>query len=97
MEILWHEEKFEYPLMKLIEERAKEKDISILAAAKVVIPEYAAPLRWRDEDFDEEMRLKDLDERAAIKAEYEKTHTKKANFAASFFDIGGQNANQPKK
>jgi len=67
MEILHTEGKFEYPLMKQIHERAREKDISILAAAKIVIPEYSAPLRWRDEEFNAEMRKAEMEARAALK------------------------------
>ncbi len=70
MKILHHEEKFEYPLMKLIRERAEQLDISYLAAAKIVIPEYAAPLGWRDDEYSEKMRLAEIDARAAIMEAY---------------------------
>jgi hypothetical protein len=60
-----HEEKFEFPLMRLIEQRAEEKDISILAAAKEVVPEYAAPLRWRDEEYGASLAKQQQEEIAA--------------------------------
>ncbi len=88
MEVLRHEEPFEFPLMKLIEERAEKDDTSILAAAKKVIPEYAEPLRWRDEEYEIEMNQKEIDERAAITEEYNRTHSKRADLNASFFDVG---------
>ncbi|MGM9608098.1 MAG: hypothetical protein ACI3XJ_11395 [Oscillospiraceae bacterium] len=61
------EEKFQFPLMKQIEDYAEEHDISILAATKVVVPEYALKLPWRDEEYfhaAEEWQKKDLAENA---------------------------------
>jgi hypothetical protein len=60
-----HEEKFEFPLMQRIEQRAKEKDISILAASKEVVPEYAAPLKWRDEEYAGSLAKRQQEEIAA--------------------------------
>jgi hypothetical protein len=54
------EEKFEFPLMKLIMQRAEEKDISILAAAKEVVPEYALKLNWRDKEYSESLRKEQM-------------------------------------
>jgi hypothetical protein len=52
------EERFEFPLMRLIREKAEEKDVSILAAAREVVPEYAKPLKWRDTEYNKaQMKL----------------------------------------
>ena len=48
-----YEDKFEFPLLKLIKRRAEEKDISYLAAADEVVPEYAKLLRFRDTEYNE--------------------------------------------
>jgi hypothetical protein len=50
-----YEEKFEFPLLKLIRQRAEEKDISYLAAAEEVVPEYAMALRYRDTKYNDAM------------------------------------------
>jgi len=49
-----YEEKFEWPLWKLIKERAEEKDISYLKAAEEVTPEFAKGVRIRDIEFEDE-------------------------------------------
>ena len=46
-----YEEKFEFPLWKLIKQRAEEKDISYVAACEEVMPEYVKTIRYRDEKF----------------------------------------------
>ncbi|MGN1004522.1 MAG: hypothetical protein ACI4O5_06755 [Oscillospiraceae bacterium] len=46
-----HEEKFQFPLMKQIEDYAEEHDISILQASKVIVPQFSANLPWRDEEY----------------------------------------------
>ncbi|MBN7773526.1 hypothetical protein [Clostridium aminobutyricum] len=48
-----YEEKFEFPLWKLIKGRAEEKDISYLKAAEEVVPEYEKTIRYRDTEFEE--------------------------------------------
>lgn len=48
-----YEDWFEFPLLKLIRQRAEEKDISYLAAADEVVPEYARALRFRDVEYNE--------------------------------------------
>lgn len=61
----YYEEKFEFPLWKLIKERAEEKDISYLKAAEEVAPEFAKGVRIRDEEFEDEQvnqRLKHFKE-----------------------------------
>ena len=50
----YYEEKFEFPLWKLIKERAEEKDISYLKAAEEVAPEFAKGVRIRDTEFEDE-------------------------------------------
>jgi len=60
-----YEEKFEFPLWKLIKQRAEEKDISYLDASAEMIPEYVKTLRYRDDEFEKEVidkRAKELDE-----------------------------------
>ena len=61
----YYEEKFEFPLWKLIKQRAEEKDISYLKAAEEVAPEFAKGVRIRDEDFEDKLveeRRKHLEE-----------------------------------
>ena len=48
-----YESKFEFPLWKLIRERADEKDISYLQAAGEVLPEYEKGIRYRDQEFED--------------------------------------------
>ena len=47
-----YEEKFEFPLWKLIQQRAEEKDISYIMASEEVVPEYAQTIRYRDTEFE---------------------------------------------
>ncbi len=47
-----YEEKFEFPLWKLIKQRAEEKDISYVQASGEVLPEYEKGIRYRDEAFE---------------------------------------------
>lgn len=61
------ENKFEFPLMKLIEQRAIEKDISYLKAAEEVVPEYAIEIGYRDEEYDDFLIQKLEEERQAQK------------------------------
>ena len=53
-----YEEKFEFPLWKLIKQRAKEKDISYLAAMNEVSPEYGRSIRYGDRKFEESLIVK---------------------------------------
>ena len=58
-----YEEKFEFPLWKLIKQRAEEKDISYVKAAKLVVPEYVKNIRYRDTEFEDaaiEKRRKEM-------------------------------------
>jgi hypothetical protein len=48
-----YEAKFEFPLWKLIKQRAQEKDICYLDAAWEVIPEYGKGIRYRDKAFED--------------------------------------------
>ena len=71
-----YEEKFEFPLWKLIKQRAEEKDISYVAAAGEVVPEYVKTIRYRDEEFENaerEKRRKELAELAERKQREGKT------------------------
>jgi len=60
-----YEEKFEFPLWKLIKQRAEEKDISYVDATAEVVPEYVKTIKYRDEEFEREAinkRAKELEE-----------------------------------
>jgi hypothetical protein len=46
-----YEEKFEFPLWKLIKQRAQEKDISYVQATEEVLPEYVRTIRYTDKEF----------------------------------------------
>lgn len=62
-----YEEKFEFPLWKLIKQRAEEKDISYVAASEEVVPEYVKTIRYRDTEFEDaaiQKRAKELAELA---------------------------------
>ena len=43
-----YESKFEYPLWKLIKQRAEEKDVSYSDAATEAVIEYGKGIRYRD-------------------------------------------------
>ena len=47
-----YEEKFEFPLWRLIKQRAEEDDISYVEASKKVTPEYVKTIRYRDIEFE---------------------------------------------
>ena len=62
-----YEEKFEFPLWKLIKQRAEEKDISYVAASEEVVPEYVKTIRYRDTEFENaaiQKRAKEMTELA---------------------------------
>lgn len=62
-----YEEKFEFPLWKLIKQRAEEKDISYVQASEEVVPEYVKTIRYRDTEFEDaaiQKRAKELAELA---------------------------------
>lgn len=60
-----YEDNFEFPLWKLIRQRAEEKDISYLKASLEVLPEYEKGIRYRDKAFEESMVAK---RRAEVRA-----------------------------
>ena len=71
-----YEEKFEFPLWKLIKQRAEKKDISYVAASKEIIPEYVKTIRYRDKEFEEaatQKRRKELAELIEREQREEKT------------------------
>jgi len=43
----------DFPLWKLIRQRAEEKDISYIDASREVIPEYERAIRYRDNEFED--------------------------------------------
>jgi len=58
-----YEDKFEFPLLKLIKQRAEEKDISYAKAAEEIIPEYVKTIRLRDTEYEDaivQKRLKEI-------------------------------------
>ena len=60
-----YEKNFEFPLWKLIQQRAKEKDISYRKAADEVVSEYKKTIRYRDVEFETELiqnRIKEMAE-----------------------------------
>ena len=61
-----YEEKFEFPLWKLIQRRAEEKDISYVQATVEVVPEYVKTIRYRDTEFEEAEIKKRQDELTAL-------------------------------
>ncbi len=56
----YYEEQFEFPLWKMIKERAEKKNISYTQAQKECLPEYikAQKLRYRDEDYENKVVTK---------------------------------------
>ena len=62
-----YEEEFEFPMWRLIKERAAERDISYLAASEEVAAEYVKTIRYRDTEFEEaeiHKRMKEMNELA---------------------------------
>jgi hypothetical protein len=53
-----YESKFEFPLWRLIQRRADEKDISYSDAADEVLPEYTKGIRYGDQEFEDAARHK---------------------------------------
>ena len=61
-----YEDKFEFPLWKLIKERAEEKDISYHDAMLEVVPEYEKTIRYGDTEFEQEQIQKRRAEQLAL-------------------------------
>lgn len=55
-----YEEDFEFPLMKLVREKAEELDISYHDALVLVKPDYVRSIRYGDIEF-EEKTISDFD------------------------------------
>lgn len=53
-----YESKFEFPLLKLVREKAQELDISYHDALVLVKPEYVKTIRYGDIEFEEEQIAK---------------------------------------
>ena len=62
-----YEDKFEFPLWKLIKERAEEKDISYHDAMLEVVPEYEKTIRYGDTEFEQEQIQKRRAEQLALR------------------------------
>ncbi len=62
-----YEEKFEFPLWKLIKEYAEENDISYLQASEKIVPEYVKTIRYRDIEFEESEVNKRAEEMMLLK------------------------------
>lgn len=67
-----YEEKFEFPLWKLIKQRAEEKDISYVQAAGEVLPEFEKGIRYRDAEFEDAVIQKRQKELAELAKRQEK-------------------------
>ena len=67
-----YEEKFEFPLWKLIKQRAEEKDISYSAAYQEVMPEYMKGIRYHDIEWWDELVRNRYKELAALKERKDK-------------------------
>ncbi len=57
-----YETRFEFPLWLLIKERADQKDISYYSAAREVVPEYMKRIRYDDEEFEDSVIEKAMQE-----------------------------------
>ena len=67
-----YETEFEIRLWTLIKQRARKKDISYLAAAEEVVPEFAKTIRYRDEEYENsevEKRAKEMAELVRLERE----------------------------
>ena len=62
----YYEEEFEFPLWKLIQKRAEEKDISYVDACAEVVPEYVKTIRYGDTEFEEAEITKRAEEMSKI-------------------------------
>jgi len=51
-------EKFEFPLWKLIKQRAEEKDICYSEAVPEVVSEYVKTIKYRDPQYEDKEILK---------------------------------------
>jgi len=67
-----YESKFEFPLFKLIKQRAEEKDISYHDAAIEVIPEYTKTIRYGDIEFENAVIRKYEEETKAAQERWRK-------------------------
>lgn len=67
-----YEERFEFPLWKLIKRRAEEKDISYGKAVEEVIPEYVKTIRYRDKEFEDAAIMKRAKEMIELAERYRK-------------------------
>ena len=50
-----YEEDFEFPILKLVREKAEELDISYHDALKLVKPDYVKTIRYGDEEFEQKV------------------------------------------
>ena len=69
-----YEEKFEFPLWKLIKKQAEEKDISYHDAANEVLPEFQKTIKYRDKEFESaaiEKRRKEMIELSELERKLE--------------------------
>ena len=62
-----YETEFEFSLWKLIQQRAKEKDISYRNAADEVVLEYKKTIRYRDTEFENEHIQNRIKEKTDLK------------------------------
>ena len=62
-----YEERFEYPLWKMIRQRAEEKDISYNAAYQEILPEYLKLIKYGDTEWVDDQIKKYNKETAMLK------------------------------
>jgi len=80
-----YESKFEFPLWKLIKQRAEEKDISYIDASDEVLPEYCKTIRYGDKEFYKEcvakryQELNELYERGGLLASKQREYVEEAD------------------
>ena len=68
----FYEDDFEFPLWKLIKQRANEKDISYLKASQEIAPEYTKGIRIKDIEFEDKLVNERVEHLAALHKKMEK-------------------------
>jgi len=61
-----YEDSFEFPLWRLVKQRAEKDDISYVEASKKVVPEYVKTIKYRDIDFENASIEKRVKEKAKL-------------------------------
>ena len=61
-----YEDDFEFPLWRIIKQRAEKEDISYVEASEKVVPEYVKTIRYRDIDFENASITKRVEEKTKL-------------------------------